>query len=69
MGIGLSCAICGRHQVVGMLSAASWRRSDAAETVRACPDCVESRSDWRERLEAAAAASEAPGDEPGLSLA
>jgi hypothetical protein len=51
----LHCAICGRHEVGGLLSAASWAQVEE-DGPAACPSCVQQHSDWRERLTAAAEA-------------
>jgi hypothetical protein len=53
MGLNLFCEICGRHEVGGLLSGAAWGRVDD-EGPTACPDCVQTHPDWRERLSAAA---------------
>jgi hypothetical protein len=55
-GLFVTCAICGRKQTLGLLSAGAW---DAVETeqgdvLHACPSCVETHRDWEQRLTAGA---------------
>jgi hypothetical protein len=48
----LTCAICGRRQVVGFLSMQSWASAESSSTeLLACPDCQADHADWRDQLE------------------
>jgi len=58
MGLNLTCQLCGRRQVGGLLSAATWGHLDGADGPVACPTCVEEHADWRDRLAAATANDE-----------
>ena len=51
MSKALTCAICRRRQVVGLLSMQSWGTVTGAQGVHACPDCQQEHLDWREQLE------------------
>ncbi|MBA2294057.1 MAG: hypothetical protein H0W16_02880 [Actinobacteria bacterium] len=54
----LHCAICGRKQAGGLLSAAAWGQAPLSvgaaldhpamsdSSVRACPTCIERDADW-----------------------
>ena len=50
MSKALTCAICRRRQVVGILSMQSWGSVSGAEGVYACPDCQQEHRDWRDQL-------------------
>jgi hypothetical protein len=56
VALNVRCAICGQHQVGGILSSAAWGRLAEADGPLACPNCVEKHPDWRDRLQAAAPA-------------
>ena len=52
MALYLTCGLCGRKQADGLLSRGLWGHLEATPhgTLRACPTCKESTSDWQERL-------------------
>jgi len=47
----LTCSICRRRQVVGLLSMQSWATAESSSSVLACPDCQADHADWRDQLE------------------
>lgn len=52
----LSCRICGRQEVWGILSSAAWGETNDGEG-RVCPNCITEHNDWRDRAE-----RDSPGD-------
>ena len=58
----LRCVICSRQQADGLISGAAWGRLELpagtevnhpslnGSTLRACPSCVQTHSDWQERV-------------------
>ncbi len=57
-GLYLHCVICARKQADGLISGAAWGRLEltveqrgngagAAATVRVCPTCVSTHTDWQ----------------------
>jgi hypothetical protein len=72
------CAICSRRQADGLLSGALWGKVELPAGMRsdhpavsngvanACPSCVGSHSDWRERT--LVALGVAPSTGPGAPL-
>jgi len=48
--LNMSCRICGRQQVWGLLSSASWG-ADARGEPSVCPDCLQKHPDWRDQAE------------------
>jgi hypothetical protein len=62
MALYLHCVICSRKQADGLISGAAWGRLELPEgtaidhpgingsALRACPSCVGSQPDWRERV-------------------
>ena len=52
MALYLTCGLCGRKQADGLLSRGHWGHMEQAPhgTLRACPTCKESHSDWQTKL-------------------
>ncbi len=47
----LTCAICGRRQAVGIMTAQSWGAVKTESLVaHACPNCQEKEHDWQDQL-------------------
>ncbi len=51
----LVCVLCGRRQAEGLLSRAAWGavELEGGGSVRACPECKGTYSDWERRIVAA----------------
>jgi hypothetical protein len=65
MALYLTCGLCGRKQAEGLLSRSLWGHLEKTPhgTLRACPTCKETVSDWQSRLlEAANGGSPAFGE-------
>ena len=54
-GLFVTCAICGRKETLGLLSAGAWNavQMEQGGVLHACPTCTEQHHDWEERALAA----------------
>ena len=54
-GLFVSCAICGRKETLGLLSAGAWNavQTEQGDVLHACPTCTEQHRDWEARALAA----------------
>jgi hypothetical protein len=54
-GLFVTCAICGRKETLGLLSAGAWNavQTEQGDVLQACPTCTEQHHDWEERALAA----------------
>jgi hypothetical protein len=53
--LNMSCQLCGRQQVWGLMSSAAWG-ADARGEPTVCPECKDKHPDWQDRI------AEAVGD-------
>jgi hypothetical protein len=51
VGLFVTCAICGRKEMLGLLSAGAWNavETEQGDVLQACPACTEQHRDWKER--------------------
>jgi hypothetical protein len=71
MTLYLTCGLCGRKQADGLLSRGAWGQLDVSDgvTLRACPTCKTSNSDWQSQLSAGANTAHASGGQSAYGIA
>jgi hypothetical protein len=59
VGLFVTCAICGRKETLGLLSAGEWNavETERGDVLHACPACTERHRDWEERVRSSTAPS------------